>query len=265
MNLLNACLPGVLILRPRLVPHVLPPALAGVIFHPAAAALVAAVNVFGHTGVIVSAGQRTAPFAAVALGGADDTGPQPGLALKIHVAFQGVVHHHAGEGTHRLVQCPRHIRKLLRRGHLVQQVVHSVGGQHGPLRGNAEICLLVQCLLHGSGSVRHQQVLLFQQGAHHPVGNVPVQPAVRQGVGGQVAAEGLGQGAAHKLGVIRSGSVGVGGGLCVAQQRPEVGPDALQQLRGNVLVGHGCLLSSRSGCRSGPAGSPHRNNRGWPC
>lgn len=64
---------------PRLVPHVLPATGAGVIFHPAAAALVAAVNIFRHMGVIVSTGQSAAPFAAVALSGADDPGPQPAL------------------------------------------------------------------------------------------------------------------------------------------------------------------------------------------
>ena len=87
------------LLCPRFIPHVLPSALAGVIFHPAAAALVATVNIFRNMGVVVCPGQSATPLTAAAFGNADDARPQTGPALKIHICLQDIVHGHAGPGT----------------------------------------------------------------------------------------------------------------------------------------------------------------------
>lgn len=76
------------LLCPRFIPHVLPSALAGVIFHPAAAALVAAVNIFRNMGVVVCPGQSATPLTAAAFGNADDARPQTGPALKSTFAFR---------------------------------------------------------------------------------------------------------------------------------------------------------------------------------
>lgn len=261
---LSARLKNFRLLCPCFVPHVLPPALAGVVFYPAAAALVAAVNILRHMRVIVSPGQCAAPLAAVAFGGADDPGLQPGLALKRNVLFKGVVHHHAGEGAHRFIQYPRRILEAFCFGQLIQQAIHSVGVERGMLRGDADARLLVQSQLHGSGSVRDQGVVFFQQRAHDPVSNVPVELSVRQNVGGQIAAEGFGQRSTHTLGIVSSGSIGIGSRRFVAQQGEKVSPDTFQQRRGDVFFVHR-HLSSRCGCRSGRADSPCRSSPGWRC
>ena len=165
---------------------------------------------------------------------------------------------------HRLSQCPCRILKPFRFCQLVEQAVHAVGIQHGMLRRNADPGLPVQSLLRSRSNVCDPGIILFQQRAHHPIGNVPVQPSVRQNGSSQAAAEGFSQCGPYQLGISCSGSVGVSFRLRVAQQGQKVSSDAFQQFRGNVFFVHG-HLSSQCGCRSDPANFPCRSSRGSRC